>query len=849
MYNESLDIFDQQYNSEKLDNTLTETLQPLGDILSVKHPSIGFTYKMFKKYPHLFRSHALVMMYAQYNGMKYKPDIIYNIFEQFVKCSDSNIMNLKKNDMFTFDKLINTDIDIVITWARTMKEMKSSYVFEPIMEKLNTTFNTWSNIGDVEIFGSLYNFNDLEPICYSCSGENIHSLIPYFCYIITFLVHCSPFSFDEGQSETSMFGFCKSLDEWYTLNYDMLGKDYGIEIVESSLDALDSIPDSQWDSFLTKMLNVDKIISIRNTEISKTPSLLQECIESQYSLSQDHVNRSWGHTMSILLEIVINMNPLKKLYNTIPRFNRNSVDTHEIMMMTQYAMTPNPFICIREDPVSNTFSYQYSANQNPMKYPFEMFNNINVTSGINKLRLSKGIPFSCADPILEMAIGYLRGEFIAKINDPLDDDQIFVDETYLDKYSDDISSFFVSGYWMLNNCSLSSALSLLFNMNNAKIEMLDLWKLKTLCEQFYDNCFANSIIIPLLYSFLPEWILEHCESKYPIRGFSPFVYLSSIDVKCQSVVNRINKLCDIATSLMFLKNQTYVKFVNNTMIRFEELITAQNTNIHKVFVKGLMDYADVYAIGGCELYNYAALQNPLMRGCGFIFNTFGNCESLETFYAWISLLTNEALFNVISESLSNVDMIQSSLKTQWGKLFSSKKRPQLLSNFEFSDVDYKYRNYPAFLLGSIPGLNDSNVLDAVCKYTFPMSSAASSMRRKIYTMNIDYNKRTGKILSVNQPIFNEIRWGTISTPIRLLDTINQIDPAMDDRINKKGSKTFRIPVYDFRGKVEDTDIIFTSPNGMKCEEITTYSTRGFENQTFWIFNDRPVTTRFQKYMI
>ena len=148
-------------------------------------------------------------------------------------------------------------------------------------------------------------------------------------------------------------------------------------------------------------------------------------------------------------------------------------------------------------------------------------------------------------------------------------------------------------------------------------------------------------------------------------------------------LNRISKLLNMTTSLLYISDPLYCKFVNTCIDDFTGLIT-MNSIIQQPYIKGLDDMADIYAIGGCELYNYSHFSNPLIRGYGFVSNVFGNCEALETFYHWIYKLDNNALFEVINESLNNVSLIETSLKAQWTKMWANKMIPNLLKNYTFT---------------------------------------------------------------------------------------------------------------------------------------------------------------------
>ena len=147
------------------------------------------------------------------------------------------------------------DTDYLITWARIIQRNQIIIEFEPIMKQLKTIFNNWLSNPKINYGGIDYNISFFHPLCYTYSGENITSLLPYIAYLFTFFIYCNPYEFDEGQSESSVFGFYKAVDDWYMKHYIQLANDTGIDVIKGDLTDLAKIKDCYWIDMLDHMLN------------------------------------------------------------------------------------------------------------------------------------------------------------------------------------------------------------------------------------------------------------------------------------------------------------------------------------------------------------------------------------------------------------------------------------------------------------------------------------------------------------------------------------------------------------------------------------------------------------------
>lgn len=816
----------------------TEVISPLASLMGQKTEAIMFTYNKFLQNPQLFGVNAETLIYAQHSGHKYKPEVYYSLFELFIK---------QRNEKYVHDKQNNTiknnfayDLDYLITWARLIKQNKIILEFEPVMRILKDVFNNWLENKKVFWGGILYSIDTFKPLCYTNSGENILSLIPYICYLFTFFIHCYPYEFDEGQSESSMFGFYKSLEAWYMLHYSELGKDFNVDIIKDPPEYLMNIPDKYWIDMYSHMLNVDDIIRIRNDEIAKTPQLLEQCIGSQNGLNLKYVTNAWNNVMTNLIKIVISNSPIKRLFDSIPRFNPNSLDVNELMMWTQYCMSGgNKPFCIEQEPVSydipcKSSNYPFIYHGDPKsinKLPPSIVGSQSLKSNIKELSISKLKAFTCSDLMMEMCTAYIRQEFIKKKTDILDDNPIDISENMLrnnnlyDKpLSQLVKDLFINGLWMYDNSSMAASLNILLSKKEFVDEISDILSLGAITQIVYDNRLAATIISTYLLSYINTWLLDTCVNGYNLFTFSPYTYIPTL----QTSSARISKLLNIVTSLLYIANPLYCRFVNVCMNDFTGLVT-MNSIIQQPYVKGLDDKADIYAIGGCELYNYSHFTNPLIRGYGFVANVFGNSEAIETFYRWIYKLDNTALFEVIDESLNNnTSIIEISLKAQWAKLIANSNYPNLLRNYSFTQNGYRFKNLPYFLDLSTSG--GVSILNLICSYTYAYSNPKASINRQIMFRPIEF--KNNRIIA-KAPVKNGMN---------INNTILHAELTMTGSIET-------IPVYDFNGSMEELSLIYTNPNGMRLEKLILFNSRFDANQTIWIFTNVPVITRFQKYKI
>lgn len=801
------------------------TISPVSSLLDDRVSAIKYTYDMFIHHPELFGKNAETLLYVQQAGHRYKPDQYYTTFEAFIK--QVNKKYIADKAKANIQNIYPYDIDYLITWARVIAK-NTPIEFEAPLKHVKAVFNDWMANQHVNYSGIDYPLSTFRCLCYTYSGENFYELLPYICYLFTFFIHCNPYEFCDGTSESSVFGFYRTIDNWFMTHYELLAKDYGIDIIKDPISGLQKIPASEWTSMYNNMFNLDQIIKLRNDEISRTDGLLEQCIQDQAAITYDYVRECFNNVLSNLITITIEQSPLKIIFDQIPRLDIQALDVHNLMMLTEYVFTGgDKEFCINSD-------YSYSLHADPsvlIPYPPDVLGKQSLKCGIQRLTIGNSKPFNGADLLTEMCISFIRDRFNNKRTDPLDPNPILINEDTIRNVQPDIlMNLFVPGIWAYDNSTLAQVITNLLNKQDFLRELEDILTLATVTKLCYDNHQASIIITTLIMSYINMYLLNWCLGGYPLDRFRPMteaiIHLTS---KSQATQQRIGVLCNTVTSLMYLSDPGYSNFVNSAMTEFTKIM-AMNPVIQQPYVKGLDDQADIYAIGGCDLYNYGKFANPLIRAYGFVSLTFGNSESLYVFYKHIEQLDNQALFDIINEisgygkplAEAATSTVETGLKSQYGKY----KHEPVLLDFAFSGLTYKLRNTPYYL--NLKTSDNIFILDLLCRYVFAYNNPHKAINRVIVMRPITY--KNGRV-TCSKPIVNGMNAFGVTNSVMLSQT----------------GSVENVPLYDFTGSMTDTGIIWTSPNGYRRIVFNMITPRSSNNSTIWVFTNIGNKSRFSRY--
>lgn len=799
-----------------------------------KYPAIAFTQALFEAKPELFGPYAMSLIYAQHSGTSYKPEAVYAMFEQYIKYGPKAIIEvLKSRPARTYEFCPN----YLILWAKLLRNTRMTISFEPIMTKLNKVLNDFFGSKKVIIKGVKYDLSIFKPLCYTRTGECYFAILPYIAYLVTFMVDCRPYSFNEAQSDSSAFGFLTSLNSYFQKYYTAFKEDTNIDLVKSDPYKLPpTISDNHIMNMMKKMLHPDGIISVRNDEIAKTPELLNECIKDQSDLSDNYVSDAFMNTMNRLIKIIIQQNPLKHIFDAVPRFRNDNkgLNIQELMNWTQYCLSggDKPFLIestIHSKAKNIMYDYTNVFHIDPAKvvsYPESICGKPLINSKIDLLNISKQLPFNENDIVLNMCTAYVDRKFDMKRNDILDGDPIAVNETMLwhenvfrKPLSVVLKDLFLNGIWGYENSVMAKVLDQLCNIPEFVSEINDILSLSNITQLVYSNQLASTVISTYILSFLNTWILDSVVHGFDLRYMRPYRYI----VRSSADGGRIGKLCDMVMSLLYIGYDKYALFVNNTVKEFITIME-QSPCIQQPYIKRLNDMADVYAIGGCELYRWATHPNPLVRGCMWYYNVFGWSEELETFFIWVSSLTNSALMELFESNVNETAVIDSTLKSQLEKMIELKKYPLLLNNYEFdSSLGYKEKRY-AYVLG-LKNSGDKSMTSLIVQRIFKRSTAGQSTSETIWFKRIMY--KNGEVVA-RKAYKNSI------------DINDKLFPA---DLRETGIPML-VPIYDTIGKIDEVKVIRTTPPGHRMIQLVLGNSRNRNNQTILIYTPTAPQTRF-----
>lgn len=810
---------------------------PFATIMADRLPAIAFTQKLFELRPDLFGAYAMSLVYAQHSGTAYKPEVIYSMFEQYIKYGPKQVItSLNTRQVGTYELCPN----YIILWAKLLRQTRMTIGFEPVMSKLNNTLNAFFANKKINIKGINYDIAIFKPLCYTRAGECFFTILPYICYLITFLCDCRPYTFNEATTESSTFGFYNSLEQHFQKYYTAMNEDTGVNLPKTNPRAIPAkVTDAMIADMLKKMLHPDRIIEVRNAEISKTPSLLNECIHDQAQLSDAYVEQAFTTTMNRLIKIIIHQFPLKYIFDAIPQFRNDSsnLNMNELMNWTNYCLAGgNKPFCIesgihtnKKALLQNYTNIRHCESIKLVSYPAELVGKQELKSNINPINIAKGQPFCENDVVLNMGTAYVRKRFDAKRNDILDDDPIAINETMLwheNTFKQPIGALlrnlFLNGIWAYENSTMIQAFKILYSIPEFVSEVNDLIALGNVTEIAYSNHLGSTVIAAYLLSYLNLMVITAMANGYDLKYIRPYRFL----VRSEVDRGRIAKLCDMATSLLYISHPKYAGFVNAVTRDFVELME-KSPVIQQPYVKRLADFADIYAIGGCELYRWATHVNPLVRGCMWYYNVFGWSEDLENFFLWIQALDNSALMELLESSVNDTALMESTIKIQLMKVKDMKKHPLIHANYEFDEkLSYRERSH-IYVLD--PKINNKGVVGTITRYIFKRTAAASATMESIMFKRIMY--QAGEVIARKAQK-------------------NSVDIA--DKIHAANISDLGIgimaPIYDVLGKVDEVKVINHTPSGYRIEQLILGNSRNPANQVILIYTKQPLRTRFSSYV-
>ena len=820
--------YNQTFQNEVITNNCRKS--PIHDLIKCRYKAIDFTTKVFKLYPELFSEKASSLYYIELAGTTKKAELIYNLFEDFITSSPNNVIEAIINGT----SLVGLDCDPIIGWARFIQQTKKCYIFEPVLTLNNKVLQSFLNKKQLNYRQKIITLNDLRPVSYTNVGENIIGLLPYITYIYNFFINCRNYTFNEIISGSKQNVFMENVnntfDNYYIKLLSSIQNTQTITISQlySNPEYLVKLFDQNvLRNMFSEMLSYELINKIRDKVIEMdTSNELQQCVNIQLSVSEEVVEKGYYQVLSNLIDIILDKNPITKEFLKIPYFDMKNIDVFELEMMTHYAISGGkcPFgITKTNEYVGSADKYSEIPGIPKQQLLTEVFP---ITIGPRR-------PFVESNVALNIATAYVRDKFEEIQTDLLSDSFISIDETFIDtekigkdRMENILVGLFVNGKWLHDNGSMANIFKILMNSKTFRFEIEGILNLSKIYELFFTNKFAAKMLPAYILSFLNEWILsfilnDRCGN---LNNFYPMVYFC---LNHKFDIERIRKLSNMQTSIMFLHNKAYTNLVNEKVREISKLLTF-NSYIFLPYLKGISDKIDVYGIGGCELVNKAKYANPLVRGYWYLVSTQGTCENVETVYEWIKFMDSSTAYSLIEDAINANDQntIIKILINRFNNMIDNNNVPLLLNNYEFiENGTFRLKTTPYYI--DLTSENNSNIVSLLTKFAFPMSHAKNIQSKELYFKPVNYRNGSFKATVSNK---NKLKFGDNSMPAVLKDITQE----------------YKVPYYDYNSSMESANIAFTPLSGYKLYVVITDNGRTRENNVFWIFS-KLTTVSFDRH--
>ena len=466
------------------------------------YPEESFTVKTFKEHPEWFGDSGIALIYALQGAQQNPSESYYLMFDTFLR---------NRNQSIITDSLLGkkysylNDPNSIITWARIMEETQKAPIFEPIMLQLNNVLKDWFVTKRVKYEGVEYDLSEFEPIAYTWSGENIISLLPYICYLMTFYIECRPYTFTEALSMSSYQMFRMQFNKYLKKNYETLIEQNGGNYAIDGFNNFSSLPEETIKTFYQYVLSPSSVSKLITDVLAAQPSLMEQVIRDQNSINDyTYVSQRFNNVLTNLLTNVIEASPIKTIMSELPIFDPRRLNERELMFMTEYAYTGgDKAFCIETMPDSNEVNYPYSAYASKdaaSPYPSSIVGKQSLKTKVNKLGMCYGMPFSSSDLLNNMFRAYLYMDFqTERDNNMIGTGSAFmIDESYLRKenpfgndckgnFSVILKNLYINGLWMFDNSSMSHLLTELMNQDEFKAAMKNILSLCSVTQIGYNN--------------------------------------------------------------------------------------------------------------------------------------------------------------------------------------------------------------------------------------------------------------------------------------------------------------------------------------------------------------------------
>ena len=842
--------------------------------LQNKFKFISLTVDLFQNYPDLFKNTATNLLYLLQTGTSYKKDAILSLFETLFNSSvdldinDANkiLNNLETNNTNKNNRYYTETQSIMILYAYYVWLNKDVKFFEPSMKPIYNSLETFLNNPIVYYNGTRYNYSLFKPLCYNNSGDNLYDFIPYFCYIMTFYGDGQPYKFfEEIGSETSYNNLLVSIDNYFAGFYRNLMKQIGItEFLSANFNDFPVFIDAIFDKrdedgkklvfnklqqTLDTMLDMQSLLELRNNEMNKSTSLLDDNFSDQNRLSDNFLSECFNNNMDKLIKVVVEKNPLLNLINQFPKFKPLQIgnpfenyDLSELMWLTHYCMSGGD----KKFYINNDYNYAPLKSNTPKTKK--------IQTKIERFINSIGTPFSDCDIALQMLTTFIKRRIISQQENFLDTPDLqnnwVSNETIVvteDNFNDEdlqdrLFDIYLEGSWALVYDKLDLIIKTLPKYNKKfKEDITNIMKLHIICSMVYPNILASRSIGTLLISYLKEILITDLYNKIDatneldLSDFNFYKYLMKYIVSANDVeINkRIKKISDILISIVFVNNDAYCRYVNICMKDFTRYINL-NSFVQMPYIKGNNDDCDIFSIGGIALYDKMVDPNPLNRGYYFLSQTFGINGEIDAVYQWTKDLSDKNTFAMLDGAKSENTILD--ILDVW---FKNKQReqPKILQNFDFIDdgeelnVTYKANNYWSVSKTSFEG-ETINIPMLLLKFAFKQITGS-------YIDNVFMSKQF-----INADKLVLMPGITSSRGFKFNDKIKREVSMLQDKHSK-----YLLPLYKYQSDLVPIDLQFVNPSGYNLIQIIVDSTINTNNNVFFLFTNTVLDNGYNFYSI
>ena len=813
----------------------TDNFNPIQEIIGNKYKAIKFTNKIFERYSELMDGKGSTLYYILNAGQTKKVAVMYTIFETFVKNSQPAVFA----SILRGIEPINKDVDPIFSWARYLKKTRKCYIYEPVLSFNNKVLQEFIDSKTFKLKDRAMTLNDIRPLCYTNTGENIADLLPYIAYLYNFFINCNNYTFGEILAGSTHNSFFESIEANFTHYYKkLIESTNGITMPKLFAKPHELVKHFSTDvlkSMYSEMLNPENIIQIRNDIIiNDATKQLQKAISQQTCVTKSVVQAGFHKVLCDLIEIVIQNNPITKVFRKLPLFCAKTLNEYELGQWTAYAISggTEPFMINKDLTYMGIGDIQSHGT-------IDFLPPQRLVTEIKQLSTGSKKPFVNSSIGLQLASAYAKSKFTEYQNDILNDFPITIDESFIatEKHGTDtmeniITGLFVNGIYAKEWDALKNIFAILKSNPRFMKSIENIMKIPALLDSFFTNTYGTKIMSAYILSFIPEWILKFIVTNGGALGIKlPPTKAVNINMFCPMAMFcqnheldnlRIEKLLALETSLMYLHNKAYTNFIND---RVNEFVTILNNNsfIQQPYVKGTSDNVGVYAIGGRDLVAKAGLSNPLLRAYWFVALTQGTCATMETFYDWVKYLDNHNAYDIIAQAIleGNVNSIKTVLTTRYNEMISSNNVPLMLSNYTFnSDGTWVVNVTPYYIDLNLP--NGMPLIQFLIGYTFNETHAKNIADNELIMKPIKF---VNNQFIAERTMFNKAIFGT-----------SHVSAVLSEF-----GTNFKLPYYDFNAVLDDFAVEISAPPGYNNIYLQTDSGRQVGNDVYFLYTKFNVT--------